>query len=401
MKAGYDLDVSLFRRLLSWDHRRAEAAEATGDFREAARRYALAGRLDDVARMHLLLGERAPTRKDEIAALRDAHRVADTEGMRRRAAAALARTLVARVRAEGLATQKDREEVGEAARLFEEAQESALAGETWELISDSAAAAIAYERAGVLDKMEEALAREAEESRRAREEKAAKEDYEHFERTGDREAALAALGRLANIAENRGEFRRLAESLATRRLGQGRLDLRLGPAGAALALCSKDRILLGRAPSCDLSLRSGGVSREHAHVVAHSEGFLLCDMGSRNGTLLGGLPIALEVPLRGHGTFALGEDCVIAFHADGAVLKLTVARGLDQGKLLFLSARGAELDLMDLLKLPGMLVFRDGHPWLAGKTSALFLNGQRIARGAIEPVRGDALILGDVEVSVL
>jgi tetratricopeptide (TPR) repeat protein len=400
-KAGYDLAVSFFGRLFSWQHRRAAAAEATGNFREAARRYALSGELDDVARMHLLLSERAPTRKDEIEALRDAHRVAKTPGLKRRAALALARALVARVKAEGLSTEKDRQEVREAARLFGTAGEHAPAGETWELVLDLASAARAYEQAGAIDKMEEALAREAREARRTRDEKATREDYEQFERTGDRDAALGALRRLADLGEGKGEYRRMAEELAARRRGQGRIELRLGPSGLAVVLCGASRVVLGRDPSCDLVLRSGGVSREHAHVLCEDGGFVLGDLGSRNGTLLSGLPIAALVPLSGRGAFALGDACEITFSEKGRALTLTVTRGLDQGKRLVVCAPGVELDLLALLELPGTLVFRDGHPALECKTGALILNGQRIARGAIEPVGEDAIVLGDIEVTVL
>ena len=45
--------MGLFRRLFSADYRHAVSAEAAGDFLAAARSYALCGKTEKVARMHL------------------------------------------------------------------------------------------------------------------------------------------------------------------------------------------------------------------------------------------------------------------------------------------------------------------------------------------------------------
>ena len=48
------------------------------------------------------------------------------------------------------------------------------------------------------------------------------------------------------------------------------------------------------------------------------------------------LCVLAQVPLEGAGTFALGEDCEIAFRREGSVLRLEVARGLDKGTRVLL-----------------------------------------------------------------
>src|SRR5262252_4626131 len=109
--------------MFSADYRRAVAAEAAGDYAEAARAYALAGEHARVAEMHLLRAERAPSPDGALAELRAAVRWADAEepdgkAVRRR----IARALVAWAkRSSALATEADKQVVREAAALFAEA----------------------------------------------------------------------------------------------------------------------------------------------------------------------------------------------------------------------------------------------------------------------------------------
>jgi diguanylate cyclase (GGDEF)-like protein len=56
--------------------------------------------------------------------------------------------------------------------------------------------------------------------------------------------------------------------------------------GARLAL-SRDRLLLGRDPRCDLVIDADDVSRRHARVCQEGGGYRVEDLGSRNGTFIG------------------------------------------------------------------------------------------------------------------
>ena len=60
----------------------------------------------------------------------------------------------------------------------------------------------------------------------------------------------------------------------------GRLERVVPVEGAAF--------VLGRAPECDLVLDGASVSRRHARIVRESDGFVLEDLGSANGTLVNG-----------------------------------------------------------------------------------------------------------------
>src|SRR6476661_7013597 len=110
-----ELTVTFFKRMFSADFRRAVAAEAAGDYAEAARAYALAGEHAKVAEMHLLRAERAPSPEANLAELRAAVRWADPEepdgrAVRRR----IARALFVWAKQAGVVSDADRAVVREA-----------------------------------------------------------------------------------------------------------------------------------------------------------------------------------------------------------------------------------------------------------------------------------------------
>lgn len=51
---------------------------------------------------------------------------------------------------------------------------------------------------------------------------------------------------------------------------------------------NKDQIFIGREVRCDVMLNNDSVSRRHAEVVRMAEGWLIRDLGSRNGTYVNG-----------------------------------------------------------------------------------------------------------------
>src|SRR6185312_8380015 len=106
------------------------------------------------------------------------------------------------------------------------------------------------------------------------------------------------------------------------------------------------KIVLGRDALCDLPLRAGGVSRQHAQIERGTGGaFLLRDLDSRNGTSLAGLPLVGTVPLAGAGKFGLGDECAIEFEQETGTLVLRVTNGLDRGVALLAGDDGAKLAL--------------------------------------------------------
>ncbi len=389
------------RRLFSADHRAAVAAEAAGDVELAAERYALAGDYAGAVRMHLARAARAPTRLGELAALRDAMRWAgDDPALRKQAAAALGKALWDAVRAEGIATERDRAKVREAADLLVTGENHALAGEALETIHDHVAAANAYSAGGLVERMEAALAKDDAAVHAVHEETDAFAGYQTAMRVGRRDEARGELVRaVAAAASSAAEYRRLLDQLDTAMLTAGKVELRRRGKPLIVA-CAAPRIVLGRDPLCDLTLRAGGVSRQHAEIEHTGDGFLLRDLDSRNGTSLAGLPLAGRVPLVDGGQFGLGDECAIDFEVAGGVLLLRVRGGLDRGVALIAGTEGQRLELAPL-GLPLDLVFQRGRPLLGrGLGRAVTFNDEPLGEVRVQVIRQDRLLADGEEIDI-
>lgn len=65
-----------------------------------------------------------------------------------------------------------------------------------------------------------------------------------------------------------------------------------GPLQGQRYRLAKRRSVIGRHPACDVVVDCSAVSRQHASVTLDEGGLVLEDMGSRNGTLVNGRPLA-------------------------------------------------------------------------------------------------------------
>ncbi|MGE0548455.1 MAG: FHA domain-containing protein [Kofleriaceae bacterium] len=392
--------MSFLRRMFSADYRTAVAAEAAGNVDLAAERYVLAGEYEGAVRMHLARAARAGTRLAEIAALRDAMRWAgDDPGLRRQAAAALGRALWEAAKAEGIATERDRAKVREAADLLVIGDDHLLAGEALEAINDHLAAANAYSAGGLVERMEQALTKDDAVNDRAREETDAFAAYETAMRVGMRDDARKELVRATGVASVAGEYRRLLDRLDTALLTAGKVELRRR-GKPLIVVCAVPKIVLGRDPLCDLTLRAGGVSRQHAEIEHTGDEFVLRDLDSRNGTLLSDLPLAGRVPLAGTGTFSLGDECPIEFEHGDKTLTLRCTGGLDRGVALLAGSDGTRLDLTPL-GLGLDVVFKNGRPLLGrGGCKTVRFNDEPLADLRVQVIRGDRIVADSDEIDV-
>jgi tetratricopeptide (TPR) repeat protein len=401
--------LSFWKRLFSADYRAAVSAEAAGQLEQAAEHYVLAGE-PVAARVHLARAERADNHNAEIEALRDAlHWAAEATPLRARTQKALGRALLGRARDEGIATARDQQRVREAAELLLAGGDHATAGEALESIGDSHGAARAYRHGGLVERMEALLTRDQAQLDRERTVRDAFANYEMHMRLGERDAARDALQQCVASAERTAEHRRLLDELDARLITGGRLVLhrRQEP---ALTIAATDTIELGRDPLCALPLRAVGISRRHAAIAVAGAGqvprFHLHDLGSRNGTLLAGLPVQGSVPLAETGRFDLGEHCQIEYEIQGAPphLLLRVTQGLDRGLRLLAAGPDEPVDLSPtaVAELPVRLCFRRGRPFLTGtaRSGRLSLNGETVAHGEIQLIHGDVLVVDGIEVEV-
>lgn len=398
--------MTFFRRLFSADYRRAVAAEAAGNLETAADCYAAVGDAEGAVRMHLLRATRAGSRALEVAALRDAlHAAGDDEALRAVPSARLGAALLTGLEAEGIATARDRDRVREAATLLLAGGEHQRAGDALTRIDDHVAAADAFSAGGHVELMEAALARDDDGQRRARDEQDAFASYQTNLSIGRRDEARADLLRCIGHVAAGAEYRRLLDTLEAKLITAGRVEL-LVRGRQPLVVCSVKRIVLGRDTLCDLTLRSGGVSRQHAEIELHADPvrYSLHDLGSRNGTTVGGLPVAGHLPLSGAGKFALGDQCTVEYdfpgEAPGDVLRLRILSGLDRGALLLAAPEQAPIDLA-LVELGVAITFRHGRPFLSATSAReLRFGGEPLGNVAVQLIRGDSLRVDGVDVDV-
>jgi FHA domain len=392
--------VTFLRRMFSSDYRAAVAAEAAGNVDLAAERYALCGEAEGAVRMHLARAARAGTRLAEIAALRDAIRWAGEEpALKQRAAAALGKALWEAAKAEGIATERDRAKVREAADLLVTGEDHSLAGEALEAINDHLAAANAYSAGGLVERMEGALAKDDEAHERSRSEADAHANYETAMRVGRRDDARAELVRAVSTAAVAGEYRRLLDQLDTALLTAGKVELKRRGKPLVVA-CAADKLVLGRDPLCDLTLRAGGVSRQHAEIERDGTTFVLRDLDSRNGTSVSGLPLAGRVPLAGTGRFGLGDECAIEYEHTGEILILRCTNGLDRGTALIAGPEGTKLDLA-ALGLAIDVVFKAGRPLLGrGSAKEITFNEEALGEVRVQVIRDDRVVADGEEIDI-
>ncbi|MDB4967507.1 MAG: domain containing protein [Myxococcales bacterium] len=407
--------VTFFKRMFSADFRRAVAAEAAGDYAEAARAYALAGEKVKVAEMHLLRAERAPSPGAKLHELRAAIRWADLDEpdgpqARRR----IARALFAWAKTATLVSDAEKSVVRDAAQLFGDVGDHVGAGECHEFVGDELAAAEAYQRAGDVERLESVLSREEHRRKLGGRVREAFEEYKMALASGERDRALEAIrqcaesplpplsptmsaDRQAEMMRDRASYQRLREELEAKLVADGSVLLRAGAVGHARErrYVAAFPLVMGRDASCQLSLRDAGISRQHAEIVAADDGgFALRDHDSKNGTTLAGVRIAGTLPIAGEGDLGLGELCVIHYVVQGDTLTLEVTRGLDRG-LRVVAGRGA-LDVEGV----GELQFIDGRPRLGPIGGRLlYLNGVH-AGFAVQLIRGDVVELGEQRLEV-
>ncbi len=384
--------------MFSADFRRAVAAEAAGDYSEAARAYALAGEHAKVAEMHLLRAERASSPEARLQELRAAVRWADPEDPDGKAARRrIARALFLWAKNAGVVSDGDRQVVREAAALFAEAGDHSGAGECHEFIGDELQAAESYQRAGDLERLEAVLQREEVRRRHKHRVTDAFEEYRLQLAGGERDQALAAI-RVAVEEAGDGDksgYRRQLEQLEARLLADGKVTLRSG--GKDVVYAGTFPLSLGRESICHVVLRDAGISRRHCEVVLSGASFALRDLHSKNGSTLGGVPIAPggTLPLDGEGELGVGEHCGMRFRTRGDLLELEVTRGLDRGMHILASAKPFPIGGVTELG------FTDGRPRLSVRGGhGLHLNGVH-AGGGVQLLHGDVVEVGAVKIEVL
>ena len=80
---------------------------------------------------------------------------------------------------------------------------------------------------------------------------------------------------------------------------------------AVIRLLPGERVTLGRAPTNQVVLHDEQASRFHAEILSGTEGWLIRDLSSRNGTLVAGGPLTEDRPLAAGDVIAIGRVEII------------------------------------------------------------------------------------------
>src|SRR5580658_10295033 len=98
------------------------------------------------------------------------------------------------------------------------------------------------------------------------------------------------------------------------RLDGAALEVLSGPSRGVTARMTTPRLVVGKAKDADLVVGDKGISRHHLSLEARADGLLLRDLGSHNGTWLGGCSI-VEAKLTADTTLSIGSSS-IAVHLE-------------------------------------------------------------------------------------
>jgi pSer/pThr/pTyr-binding forkhead associated (FHA) protein len=95
------------------------------------------------------------------------------------------------------------------------------------------------------------------------------------------------------------------------------IELTVAHAGTIKTYRYGRRILVGRAPSADLRIDEPNVSRLHARIELRDDGVYVEDLGSRNGTAVGGIAVVHARRLAVDDEVEIGSAAII-FRGVGA-----------------------------------------------------------------------------------
>jgi hypothetical protein len=86
----------------------------------------------------------------------------------------------------------------------------------------------------------------------------------------------------------------------------------------------KDDFVIGRDPTCDLSIQDRQVSRYHARICRVDNGFVIKDLGSKNGTHVNGMEINEEQLLQDGDEVQIALALKVIFVGSEATVPLSV-----------------------------------------------------------------------------
>jgi len=386
--------MGVLRRMFSGAFRRARAAEASGEYRKAAALYAEAEALEEAATALTHAADRASDLDSRLACLEDALRWLPEGHARRpeiegRIGAAILEDACSR----GVSSAQDKRRLAGAAERLEAAGRPGDAAVAWELLGRRDDLARALTAAGEIEKLERLLSDQSTEHSNERALRRLLGDYELAMTGGARVEARDALRKALELAPGDAALPDLIRKIESRWTPPGRVTLEID--GRPVGFVGRLPAVLGRAEA-DLALRGASVSRRHCEIARDGTRLVVRDLGSRNGTLVRGVPLGGALELGGEDEIGLGDDVAVQLALDGpSGVLVAVVRGLDAGAR-YVVGDGA-------LRVPGAnacVTFPAGRATLtADAGGALSLDHKRCTT-PVTLLVGDVIAIGETRIEV-
>lgn len=387
--------MSFFRRLFDSRARQALDAEVEGDLRKAAYLWVEMGNPEKAAELMIRLGEKSRAIDEKVEAWADALRfLPDTDVEQRRGIEArIGVAVLTAARAQGATSADAKRRLGDAASRLERAERWVEAADCHEILGDSDELARCLEKAGEIERLEKVL-----EASSARDQRAARlrrlvSEQELAAKVGARADARRALREAVGLAPEDPSIAALLRRLEEKWPRGRRLRLEVG--GARVGIVGSLPLVVGRSDA-DVTVRGGSVSRRHCEIDRVGGVVVVRDLGSRNGTLIAGVPIGAEIALSGPTEIGLGDDVALRVSPGERGVAIEVLRGLDRGERVIAGEAELRID-----GVPASFSFVEDRAVMTPDPGTRVVLGVQSVAAPIDLLYGDVLVVGPVKVEVL
>jgi len=290
-------------------------------------------------------------------------------------------------------TDANRQALIDAGAELESLGEFTRAAEAYALARDVDAQAGALARAGEIERLDELLETTQAQDHASRARRSAHAEFDRLVTDGRRRDAVA-IARASHDESLRARGRALYE----RRVKPG-APVTAVVLGQRMRLVFGDRVVLGRSPGGagadgssegTIAVPSAALSRRHLAVARLADEFWVKDLGSHNGTQLGGHPLAADTSVGSGIELRLGGEVSLTLRPTDdlpGALAIVVAGSSRYVAPLGLARLGIGAWRLECVGLPGVedwveLVTDDGSP--------AFVGGLRVA-DRVALLTGDAI----------
>ncbi len=387
--------MSFWREMTDGRLRRARALEAAGDFRGAAALYAEMQMFVEAAKCLLHEGEKAGGLESRLGAWLDAAAILPGEAadLLREIDVRIGRAILAHRREHGAMGSEEKRQLGDAAARLERSEQYRDAADAFELLKRPDDVARCLELGGEVERLERVLTEQnASEERESRIRRLLSE-HDLALTLGQRSAARKALREASALAKDDPAITTSLRRLEKRFVIGSSVRLRVGE--KRVRAVGRLPLVMGRSEA-DLVLRGGSVSRRHAEIVEVGGGYVVRDLGSRNGTLVQGVPIARDLVVEGPIELGLGDDVLLQLRPSAMAISLEVVRGLDRGEVVAIGA-----GVVPIEELGALVRFEPERTTLAVAPGTRIGLGDRSVGAEVDLLRGDVLVVNGIRVEVL